>query len=194
MEKKQKMQVLAILATWVEWLCDRTRVICIKCKKSWRSNTKAAKKLFDISRDDIEQRRDGTGQDFLDPTRPVIFKIIAGWPAGRPVFDRPGQPVFCRRVCSLFNVFNKKSSKWGAWVRCKNLWLWTEVSEKKRKSIFAFFAKITQFWDLFGINFCLNDLFWAAQNVQKISIKRTGGHLQNYWTFFSNDIMRKAKK
>ena len=23
--------------------------------------------------------RDGTGQDFLDPTRPVNFKIIAGW-------------------------------------------------------------------------------------------------------------------
>ena len=35
-------------------------------------------------------------------TRPVNFKIIAGWPAGRPVFDRPGQPVFCRRF--LFTV------------------------------------------------------------------------------------------
>ena len=35
-------------------------------------------------------------------TRPVNFKIIAGWPAGRPVSDRPGQLVFCRRF--LFTV------------------------------------------------------------------------------------------
>ena len=49
--------------------------------------------------------RDGTGQDFLDPTRPVNFKIIVGWPAGRPVFTEG--------FCSLFNVSNEKFLKWG---------------------------------------------------------------------------------
>ena len=53
---------------------------------------------------------DGTGQDFLDPTRPINFKIIAG----RPVSDRPGQPCFFTEdFSSLFNVFNKKFSKEG---------------------------------------------------------------------------------
>ena len=47
--------------------------------------------------------RDGTGQDFLDPTRPVNFKIIAGF--------------FTEGFCSLFNVSNEKFSKGGAWVR-----------------------------------------------------------------------------
>ena len=42
--------------------------------------------------------RDGTGQDFLDPTRPVNFKIYAGWPAGQPVSLRAGRPVFLRKV------------------------------------------------------------------------------------------------
>ena len=32
----------------------------------------------------------------------------------------------------------------------------------------------------FKIFFGLNDLFWAAQNVHKISIKSTGGHKLNY--------------
>ena len=53
--------------------------------------------------------RDGIGQDFLDPTRPVNFKIIAGWPAGRPVSDRPGRPVFLQKVfvhCSMYLMKN----------------------------------------------------------------------------------------
>ena len=45
----------------------------------------------------IDQIRNGTGQDFLDPTQPVNFKIITGWPAGRPVCDRPVDRFFCRR-------------------------------------------------------------------------------------------------
>ena len=65
--------------------------------------------------------RDETGQDFLDPTRPVNFKIIAGWPAGRPVSDRvgrpvsdrAGRPVFLPKVfvhCSMYHMksFQKK--------------------------------------------------------------------------------------
>ena len=48
------------------------------------------------------QTRDGTGQDFLDPTRPVNFKIIAG----RLFF-------FTEGFCSLFIVSNKKFSKGG---------------------------------------------------------------------------------
>ena len=32
------------------------------------------------------QVKDGTSQDFLDPTRLVNFKIYAGWPAGHSVF------------------------------------------------------------------------------------------------------------
>ena len=32
--------------------------------------------------------RDGTGQDFFDPTRLLNFKIIAGRPAARPLFYR----------------------------------------------------------------------------------------------------------
>ena len=55
------------------------------------------------------QLRDGTGQDFLDPTRPVNFKIIAGRPAGRPVSDRPGRPVLLQKVflhCSMYLMKN----------------------------------------------------------------------------------------
>ena len=51
----------------------------------------------------IVSTRDGTGQDFLNPTRPVNFKIIAGW----PVSDRPGRPVFLPKVhCSMYQMKN----------------------------------------------------------------------------------------
>ena len=43
-----------------------------------------------------------------------------------------------------------------------------------------YFAKLTQFLVLFRLNFRLKDLFLAAQNVHKISIKKTGGHKLNY--------------
>ena len=77
--------------------------------------------------------RDGTSQDFLDPTRPVNFKIYAG------------RPVFTEDFCALFNASNEKFLKGEgqAWVRCQNLRLWTG-SQKKTQKAFAFFAKITQ--------------------------------------------------
>ena len=57
--------------------------------------------------------RDGTGQDFFDPTRPVNFKIIAGWPAsrpaGQPVSDRPGRPVFLVKVFLHYSMYLKKN-------------------------------------------------------------------------------------
>ena len=56
--------------------------------------------------------------------------------------------------------------------------------KKKRKKIFAVFGKITQFKNLVRFNFGLKDLFWAAQNVHKISTKRTGGHKLNNWRSF----------
>ena len=54
------------------------------------------------------------------------------------------------------------------------------LRKKKRKKIFVFLVKMTQFSDLFWSSFGLNDLFWAAQNVHKISIKSTEGHKLNY--------------
>ena len=52
--------------------------------------------------------------------------------------------------------------------------------KKHKKKTFTFFAKITQFLDLFRLNVGLKDLFWAAQNVHKKSLKGTGGHKLNY--------------
>ena len=61
--------------------------------------------------------RDGTGQNFLDPTRPVNFKIIAGWPAGRPagwpVSDRPGRPFFLRKVFLHYSMYLMKNFQKG---------------------------------------------------------------------------------
>ena len=47
------------------------------------------------------QYRDGIGQDFLNPPRPVNFKIYAG---GR---------FFIEGFCSLFNASNEKFSEGG---------------------------------------------------------------------------------
>ena len=55
------------------------------------------------------QLRDGTGQDFLDHTQPVNFKIIAGWPAGRPVFWPARSTGFLQKVfvhCSMYLMKN----------------------------------------------------------------------------------------
>ena len=95
-------------------------------------------------------------------TQPVNFKIYAGRPASQPVSDRSGRPVFLRKVsfhCSRHVTKNfqkggmgevlkfvtpdggfRKKRKKGLRKRFR-----TEVSEKKRKIIFAFFAKIAQF-------------------------------------------------
>ena len=118
--------------------------------------------------------RDGTGQDFLDPTRPVNFKIIAGWPARSTGY-------FTEGFSSLFNVFKEKFSKGGHGWGVKICNFGRGSQKKKRKKSFAVFAKMIQFYDLFWLSFGLNDLFWAAQNVHKIIIKRsTGGHKLNY--------------
>ena len=48
--------------------------------------------------------------------------------------------------------------------------------KKKCKKIFAFFLqKWLNFKTFFWLSFGLKDLFWAAQNLHKISIKSTGG-------------------
>ena len=44
--------------------------------------------------------RDGTGENFLNTTRPVKFKIYAGWLAGWPFFTE-----------GLYSVFNKPNDK-----------------------------------------------------------------------------------
>ena len=52
---------------------------------------------------------------------------------------------------------------------------------KKSKKEFVFFLqKWLNFKTFFYLSFGLNDLFWAAQNVHKISRKTTGGHKLNY--------------
>ena len=55
----------------------------------------------------VERTRDGTDQDFLDPT-------------GKFQNHRPVDRFFTEGFCSLFNVSNEKFSKegGGAWVRC----------------------------------------------------------------------------
>ena len=53
--------------------------------------------------------RDGTGQDFLDPTGKFQnHRRLTGRSTG----------FFTEGFCSLFNVSNEKFSKGGAWVRC----------------------------------------------------------------------------
>ena len=51
---------------------------------------------------------------------------------------------------------------------------------KKRKKFFAFFCKNNSILRLFEVYFGLKYPFYAAQNVHKISIKRTGGRKLNY--------------
>ena len=82
-----------------------------------------------------------------------------------------------KRMWGTTNASNKKFSKmgghgWGVKI-CDSGW---RSQKKKRSKFFIFFAKITQFWKLFRLNFGLKHLFWAAQNVLKIRIKRTGEH------------------
>ena len=58
------------------------------------------------------------------------------------------------------------------------------LRKKTLNKLLRFFAKIVHFKDLFRLDFGLKDLFRAAKNVHKLSIKRTGGHKLNYQTFF----------
>ena len=84
--------------------------------------------------------RDGTGQDFLDPT--------GKFQNHRRLIGRSNGPVdrfFTEGFSSLFNVFNEKFSKEGAWSEVlKIVTLDGGLRKKKRKKIFAFFAKMTQ--------------------------------------------------
>ena len=98
----------------------------------------------------VIQCRDGTGQDFLDPTRPVIFKSTAGWPAGRqagqPVSDRPGWPFFLQKdfvhwSMYLMKNFQKGGHVWG--VKICDFGRWSQ--KKKNAKNFCVFWKITQF-------------------------------------------------
>ena len=86
------------------------------------------------------QTRDGTGQDFLDPTRPVNFKTIAGWPAGRSTGFWPAQSTgfFTEGFSSLFDVFNEKFSKGGDIGWGVKICDFGRGAQKK-------FAKMTQF-------------------------------------------------
>ena len=77
---------------------------------------------------------------------PVNFKIIAGWPAGRPVSDRPGQPVFLPKVfvrCLMYQM--KNFQKWGGMGEVLKFVTLNGGLRKKRKKVFFFFAKMTQF-------------------------------------------------
>ena len=51
---------------------------------------------------------------------------------------------------------------------------------KKTQKKFVFLQKWLIFKTFFYLSFGLKNLFWAAQNVHKISIKTTGGHKLNY--------------
>ena len=53
--------------------------------------------------------RDGTDQDFFDPTRPVNFKIYAGLTGQSICFDPSGQPVFYGKF--LFTEEKRKNLK-----------------------------------------------------------------------------------
>ena len=80
--------------------------------------------------------RDGTGQDFLDPTRTVNLKIIAG----RPVSDRPGRPVFLQKVfvpCSMYLMKNFQKGG-GMGEVLKFVTLDGGIRKKKRKNFCVF--------------------------------------------------------
>ena len=80
-------------------------------------------------------------------TRPVNFKIYAGGPAGRTDSDRPGRLVILRKVfvhCSMYLIKNfRKGGGHGLGVKICDCG--RGFQKKKRKIIFVFFAKITQF-------------------------------------------------
>ena len=88
--------------------------------------------------------RDGTGQDFLDPTdkfqnlRRLTGRSISFWPARSTSFL---QKVFVHCSVHLIKNFQKKGAhRWVVKIYDSE---WR--SQKKRKKIFAFFTKIAQF-------------------------------------------------
>ena len=107
------------------------------------------KRLFTILL--ISYSRDGTGQDFLDPTQPVNSKIYAGWPGfllvhGRPVFL---QKVFVHCSMHLMKNFRKGRAKLKlikmAMGEMLNFVTLNGGLRKKTQKIFCVFCKIPQF-------------------------------------------------
>ena len=136
--------------------------------------------------------RDGTGKDFLDPTRPVNFKIIAG----RPVSDRPGRPFFFTECfCSLLNVSNEKFAKGGGGDMGKVLkFVILEGGLRKLNAKnFFFLCKNYSILRPFLFKFRFGRPFLS-------SAKRAQNKHKNHWRaqakllyFLSNDIMRRPK-
>ena len=85
-------------------------------------------------------------------TRPVNFKISAGWPAVRPVSDRPGRPVFLQKVFVHWSMYLMKNFQkggghgWGVKI-CDS----GQGSQKKKsKKILRFLQKWLNFEIFFG--------------------------------------------
>ena len=144
--------------------------------------------------------RDGTGQDFLDPTRPVNFKIIAGWPTGRsvsdrpgrPVSDRPGRPVFLRKVfahCLMYLMTNFQKGG-GAGVKICDFW---QESQKKTQKI-CVFCKNDLILRLFLVKFRFERPVLSSAKCTQNKHKKHWRAQAKLLNVLSNDIMRKTKK
>ena len=123
------------------------------------------------------QRRNRSGFSRPDPTgkfqnhRRLTGRSTGFWPARSTGF-------FYRRFffhCSMYLMKNFQKGGMGEMLKFATL---NEGLRKKTQKNFSFFCKNDS--HLFWLSFGLNALFWAAQNVHKISIKSTGGHKLNY--------------
>ena len=128
-------------------------------------------------------------------TRPVNFKIIAGWPAGQPVSDRPGRPVFLQKVfvhCSMYvmKIFQKRGGM-GEILKFVTL---DGGLRKKSKKNFCIFFKNDSILRPFLVKFRFE---WPVLS----SKKRAQNKHKKHWRaqaklldVLSNDILQKAKK
>ena len=83
----------------------RAIIIFISC----RTKTSPIERLGDFLLLDCDRSRNGTGQNFLDPTGKFQnLRRLTG----------PVDRFFTEDFCSLFSASNEKFSKGGAWVRC----------------------------------------------------------------------------
>ena len=117
--------VVSITVFIVNYCCTRVLLYAKMLKET--ENEKFFCQVLVIGGISIEESRapwarDGTGQDFLDPT--VNFKIITGWPAVDRFLTGRSTGFLQKVVCSLFNVPNEKFSKgWGLVMRFLQKWL-----------------------------------------------------------------------
>ena len=129
-------------------------------------------------------------------TRPVNFKIIAGWPASRLVSNRPGRPVFLQKVfvhCSMYLM--KNFQKGGMGEVLKFVTLDGGIRKKAKKIVFVFFLQKWLNFKTFFIEVTVwKTCFEQCKNVHKISIKTTGGHKLNYIRRLFYWYYAKAKK